>query len=314
MAGQRDAEDHKSQTEKLQVEAYQLGMECVRSLTPMETPSEVHMKYFLWNAIEVNLQTCQEDAAMMLKGGFNVNRAPAQVLRMFKHTRVREFLTSGGSDAILVEAPMDSQDEMARCTATSLACALLLQDLSSQSHAGAIHYFCGRHNYAQDPLSNGIGIIKMLTGQLLCLQQEYDLSFLNPEWRTALESSNPQAFYRLFAFLIEQVNVPVLFIVIDSISLFEGNERRDDTVEAIREIRDIALASSHRVNIKLLLTSSRTSRNVGQLFKPGGLVKLRLDEDAPEVSLKSVRLEIARNGVGKSPSPGGGHRFSHQGQ
>ena len=305
LIGQREAEERRSQRTRLQVENYQLGLEHVRSLTPSEAPSEPAKKWFIWKIVDVDPERCIEEAGSMLRNGQTLSHAPAQVLQMYKNNRVKEFLTSAASDAIFVEAPVEGQ-EMSRCSSMSLACAVLLQDLSSQSHVAAVHYFCGAHNNAHDPVSGGIGIARILIGQLLCLQ-EFDLTFLDAEWRTALDYGNPHALFRIFEHLIAQLTVQTLFCVIDGITLFEGNQWKDETVALISELLRLVVDCRHPVHLKILVTSSSRSRLVAPLFREEGLrglVRLRLDSEDADVSMRAVKLEIARNAPRLSPSPG----------
>lgn len=288
-------------------------MEHVRSLTPTEAPSEVHKKFFLWKIIDVDPERCVEEAGSMLRNGQLPSRAPAQVLKMYRSPRVKDFLRSAASDAVFVEAPMEGH-ELARCSSMSLACAMLLQDLSGQSPAAAIHYFCGAHNNAKDLVGGGIGIARILIGQLLCLQ-DFDFAFLSWDWRIALEQGNPRALYGLFEQLVGQLKVTTLFCVIDSITLFEGQQRKDETVALISELLRVAVDCRHLVHMKLLVTSSSRSRSVAPLFRHEGLngiVRLKLDDEEADVSMRAVRLEIARNGGGHSPSPAGGRGASQQ--
>lgn len=303
--GQREAEERKSQTMSLRVEAYQLGLAQVRSLTPSDEPSQSQKKYFLWAMINVDPERCTEEARSMLRAGQGLTRAPAQVLKMYKNGRVREFLTSAASDAIFVQAILEGQ-EMSRCSSMSLASALLLQDLSGP-HVAAIHYFCGAHNNAQDSLSGGTGIARVLIGQLLCIR-EFDFTFLHAEWRAALDQGNQLALFALFEPLIAQLQVTTLFCVIDAITLFEGNTWKDDPPDVlISELIRVATQCRTFVHLKLLVTSSSRSRIVGPQFQQGGhrgLVRLQLGGEEAEVSMKAVKLEVAKNRVRLSPSPG----------
>lgn len=241
----------------------------------------------------------------MLRAGQGLNHAPAQVLKMYKNKRVRDFLTFAESDAILVQAIIDGE-EMSRCSSMSLASALLLQDLSGP-HVAAIHYFCGAHNAPQDPLSGGIGIARVLIGQLLCIQ-EFDFSFLQEKWRILLDQGNPHALFALFEPLIAQLQVTTLFCVIDAITLLEGDTWKDDPPSAlISELIRVATQCPTNVHLKLLVTSSSISRTVGPQFQQGGhngLVKLQLGYEEAEVSMRSVKLEVAKTRVRLSPSPG----------
>jgi hypothetical protein len=309
--GQREAEERKSQTTRLQLENYHLGLEHVRSLTPSEAPSESAKKWFLWKIIDVDPERCIEEAGSMLRSGQGMSRAPTQVLKMYKNARVQKFLTSATSDAVFVEALLE-REEMSRCSSMSLACAVLLQDLGSSgySHAAAIHYFCGAHNNLQDSLSGGIGIARVLIGQLLCLQ-DFDFSFLHAEWRAALEAGDPLALFSIFEQLVFQLNIPTLFCVIDAVTLFEGNLRKDDTDAMVSEILRVAVECRHRVHLKLLVTSSGKSRVIAPRFqRMGGFLRLE-DGGEAEVSMRAVKLEIARHSrVRLSPSPGRTSIFS----
>jgi len=310
--GQRDAEERKSESTRLLVENYRLGLEHVRSLTPSEAPSEPHhRKWFLWKIIRVDpelcVHTCLDEADSMLQKGQQQTGAVAHVLMMYRHQRVRAFLKSAVSDAIFVEAILEGQ-EMSRCSCMSLACAVLLQDISHHPHVAAIHYFCGAHNGANDPVSGGIGILRVLMGQLLCLQ-DFDFAFLGEELREALdhESTSPRALYEVFEQLISQLRVQTLFCVIDAITLFEGKQRKDETDELISELIRVATECRHFVHLKLLVTSTSRSRVVAPRFQHGGnkgLVRLQLDRGDSDVSMTAVKLEVARNRVRLSPNPG----------
>jgi hypothetical protein len=224
---------------------------------------------------------------------------------MFRNGRVREFLTTAASDAIFVEGVLDGQ-EMLRCSPMSLACAVLLEDLAGHSHVAAIHFFCGLHNNPQDPVSGGGGIARVLIGQLLCLQ-DFDFTFLDADWRAALDQGNYNAILALFGPLIAQLQVTTLFCVIDAITWFEGSTRKDESDALISELLRVAVNCNHFVHMKLLITSSSRSRVFATHFQKGehrGSVRLLLDGGAADVSMRAVKLEVARNNVRLSPSPG----------
>lgn len=294
---------------RLRVENYQLGLQHVRSLTPSEAPSEPAMKWFLWNIIDVDpdrcITTCTEEKETMLRTGQSLSRAPAHVLMMYRTGRVREFLSTAAPDAIFVEGIMDGQ-EMSRCSPMSLACAVLLDDLAGPSHVAAIHYFCGLHNNVQDPVSGGRGIARVLIGQLLCLQ-DFDFTFLTVEWRAALDQGSYEAQLALFKPIISQLRRAVLFCVIDAVTWFEGNTRKEETDALISELIHVAADCEHTAHLKLLITSSSRSRVFASRFQQGGhkgLVRLQLDGGDEDVSMRAVRLEVARHVVRLSPSPG----------
>jgi hypothetical protein len=294
---------------RLRVENYQLGLQHVRSLTPSEAPSEVAMKWFLWKIIDVDpdrcITTCTEEKEMMLRTGQGLRGAPAHVLKMYRNGRVREFLSTAASDAIFVEGILDDQ-EMFRCSPMSLACAVLLDDLAGSSHVATIHYFCGLHNNAQDPVSGGRGIARVLIGQLLCIQ-DFDFTFLNAEWRAALDQGNFAAQLALFEPLISQLRRAVLFCVIDAVTWFEGNARKEETDALISELLHVAADCEHMAHMKLFITSSSRSRVFASRFQQGGYrgyVKLQLDGGDENVSMRAVRLEVARHKLRLSPSPG----------
>ncbi|KAE9368239.1 hypothetical protein N431DRAFT_414523 [Stipitochalara longipes BDJ] len=306
---QRDAEERKSESTRLLVENYRLGLDRVRSLTPSEAPSEPHhRKYFIWKIIEVDpercVHTCLDEANSMLHNGQQQRGALSHVLKMYRNERVRAFLKSAASDAIFVEAILEDQ-EMSRCSCMSLACAVLLQDISHHPHVAAIHYFCGAHNGTKDPVGGGIGILRVLIGQLLCLQ-EFDFGFLDEDLGAALEHENPSALFEVFEQLVSQLRVQTLFCVIDAITLFEGNNRKDDTDALISELIRVATECRHSVHLKLLVTSTSKSRVVARRFQEGhkGLVRLQLDRGDSDVSIRAVNLEVARNRVRLSPNPG----------
>jgi hypothetical protein len=307
--GQREAEERTSQMTRLRVENFQLGLQHVRSLTPSEAPSELAMKWFLWKNINVNpdqcITTCTEEKETMLRVGQGLSNAPAHVLRMFRNGRVKEFLTTAASDAIFVEGVLEGQ-EMLRCSPMSLACAVLLDDLSGHSHVAAIHFFCGLHNNPQDPMSGGGGIARVLIGQLLCLQ-DFDFTFLDADWRAALDQGNYNAILALFEPLIAQLQVTTLFCVIDAITWFEGSTRRDESDALISKLLRVAVYCNHSAHMKLLITSSSRSRVFATHFQKGehrGSVRFLLDGGAADVSMRAVKLEVARNNVRLSPSPG----------
>ena len=299
--GQRDAEERRSHTTRLQIENYQLGLGQVRNLTPSEGLPEATKKWFLWKIIDVNPERCIEEAGSMLQSGQRLSHAPAQVLKMYRHDRVRGFLTSAVSDAVFVEAPFEG-DEMSRCSPMSLACAMLLQDVTGYSQVAAVHYFCGAHNSIQDPVSGGLGIARILIGQLLCLQ-EFDYSFLDEEWGLALDQGKPYALLQLFEALISQLRISTIFCVIDAINLFEGNTWRDDAVALISQLLHVVHNCRHLVHFKLLVTSASKSRFIAPMFRQGdseGLVRLQVGDRDLEVSMRAVKLEIARNRTGLS--------------
>lgn len=284
------------------MENYRLGS---RNLNPSELAGEEGRVYFIWKIVGIDLEACVAEVGLALQRSRTLPRAPAQALQMYRTARVKDFLKSASSDAILVEGS-GHDDETSRPSAMGLASAMLLESIVRSPYASGIHYFCGAHNSPQDPLCGAIGIAKSLLGQLLTLQ-EYDWSFLHQGWMKALEQGSPPHLFALFGQLVPQLKVPTLICVVDSIQLFATGRWEADVISLVRHLLSVAFAVQHRVNMKLLFTSTGRSHSIGSLFKEqghNGLIRLRQGGEDDDISVNRVRLEINRSGIGHSPSPG----------
>jgi hypothetical protein len=89
--------------------------------------------------------------------------------------RFKHWIQSPAPDALVVDGNL--ADGMARYSATSLLCGMIIQSLVKQKAIHVLSFFCGSHNSRSDPLSGPGGLLRSLISQLLSIQQ-YDVGFL----------------------------------------------------------------------------------------------------------------------------------------
>ncbi|KAK5055419.1 hypothetical protein LTR84_013169 [Exophiala bonariae] len=133
-----------------------------------------------------------------------------------------------------------------------------------------IQFFCRRHVSSKDPIQGPQGMMRSLTCQVLrFFDQQVDLKFnFDPRDKEQLESHNLQTLCSSFATVVKQLSPDlVLICVIDSIDCFERPAWVEDCKVVIKEIQDLLYEYENGPIFKLLVTSPRRSKGVGNLFR-----------------------------------------------
>ena len=212
---------------------------------------------------------------------------------------MQNWLTSTISLPLIVNGQMFSNDGETRQSPLSYFCAKLVDNIlppstSSQTLKNrtvfAVRWFCGQHT---DCCDYGLGLTDyeahppgMLSNMLTQLiVQLLECSFLPHLEHVSLPRNDPQLFELCALFQLLVGALPegsILFIVIDGISYYEDEERREECMEVLSTLTEATRGSPESANgclIKLLVTAPLESHYVQDLFEETEM--LDLDEYMP---------------------------------
>ncbi|KAH7091246.1 hypothetical protein FB567DRAFT_518271 [Paraphoma chrysanthemicola] len=214
---------------------------------------------------------------------------------VLQSSRFRHWVQTTESDVLLINGNLE--DGMARITAMSLLCAMLVGSLRQQQGVYVLHYFCGTHNSRMDPTSGPSGMIRSLANQLLSMQQ-FDVHFIEyGQWKEAIEADSLSTMGRLFERLAEQVPAMMVFCIIDGISLFENETWCTELQLVINVLLQTTRNQELGAHVKLLFTCAAGSRALSsrlprqnQLSVPAGAGHARL------LTSRTANNELTRNG------------------
>ena len=246
------------------------------------------------------VDTAAEDASSILRiisslSSGSQDRAVALIMSPI----MQAWLTSAVSLPLLVNGQMFSTEGETRQSPLSYFCAKLVDSIfprnkSLQTRTNrtvfAVRWFCGQHtnmydygpemtDYDAHPPGMLNNMLAQLITQLLecpSLPQLEDLS---------LTRNNPQLIElcTLFSLLVRALpRGLILFVVIDGISYYEDEERREECMEVLSTLTELTRESSESANgclVKLLVTAPLRSHYVLDLFNDTEI--LDLDEYIP---------------------------------
>ncbi len=200
---------------------------------------------------------------------------------------MQKWLTSTVSLPLIVNGQMFASEGEIRQSPLSYFCAKLVDSIlppktSSQTPRNrtvfAVRWFCGQHTNLYD-CGPGLtdydahppGMLSNLLAQLII--QLLDCSFLPQLDHLSLPKNDPQLseLCNLFQLLVGALpRGSILFIVIDGISYYEDDERREECMEALSTLTELTREGSDFTNgclIKLLVTAPLRSHYVLDLFE-----------------------------------------------
>lgn len=158
----------------------------------------------------------------------------------------------------------------------SFLCAEMSHLYGSARNTYAITYFCGLHTDSwRNPRANARGMMISLLGQLLCLKEGFDLSFIDKDVIRKIKHDSIQALCRIFRRLVFQLpEEVVLFCCIDTISIYETSDRLDETRFAFRSITRLLGAEKMKGTFKLLITSSGRSLDIEEYIDEEDILRV----------------------------------------
>lgn len=292
---QRRADERRTQVHQLGVERLAPDVELVRNITPSEAPAGA-VREWLWRIMEADEEKMSADTRSMMRAAQGLDgSAYTQAAKLYRHPQFKSLLRSKESRALLVETETGEYSSE-RCSPMTLSCSLMLEELWQHQDAASIHYFCGMHNTSTDSLSGGKGMARSLVSQLLRLQ-EFNFHFLDAQWQDSLEQHELAFMCSLIQLLIRQLQYPVLYCIIDGITLLEGNRWKDEVVEVIWHLVRLVDETDLGTSFKLLVTGLAKSRHIVHLFqktRSADSIRLRGEDADLDVTLRALRGEVAR--------------------
>ena len=246
------------------------------------------------------IDTAAEDASSILRIISSLSsRSQDRAVALIMSPTMQAWLTSAVSLPLLVNGHMSSAEGEIRQSPLSYFCAKLVDSIlphetSSQTRTNrtvfAVRWFCGQHtnmydygpgmtDYDAHPPGMLNNMLAQLITQLLecpSLPQLEDLSLTRHDPPLVELCS-------LFNELVRALpRGSILFVVIDGISYYEDEERREECMEVLSTLTELTRESSESANgclVKLLVTAPLRSHYVLDLFDDAEI--LDLDEYIP---------------------------------
>ena len=125
-----------------------------------------------------------------------------------------------------------------------------------------LSYFCGLHAEIWDPKANASGMMTTIVGQLLSIPHViYDLSFVDDSMYELIGKDDCRMLCTLFLHLMDQLpRNKVVFCFIDSISIYETEERAQDACLVLSTLTNFIKEQEDGAIFKLLVTEPGRSQ------------------------------------------------------
>lgn len=192
------------------------------------------------------------------------NRASALMM----HPTLGEWIACTESSLLLVNGRSTARTR----SPVSYVCATLVEAFAdaarnSKAHVITLSFFCGEHlDFTQDRDAYPFGMMLTILAQLLMAYKDFDIEKVRPFWQTVQQLEDISSVCRLFKELLKQLPEETrVFCIIDGISYYEGPDRRDDVIEAVRGLISIVRKLREPV-IKILMSSPASCNYVWELF------------------------------------------------
>ena len=246
------------------------------------------------------VDTAAEDASSILRIISSLSSGSQdRAVTLIMSPIMQNWVTSAVSLPLLVNGQMFSTEGEIRQSPLSYCCAKLVDNIvqrntSSETRTNrtvfAVRWFCGQHTNMYD-YGPGMtdydahppGMLNNMLAQLIT--QLLECPFLPQLENLSLTRQDPQLaeLCTLFNLLVRALpRGSILFVVIDGISYYEDEERREECMEVLSTLTDSARESSESANgclVKLLVTAPLRSHYVLDLFDDTEI--LDLDEYIP---------------------------------
>lgn len=250
----------------------------MNAVTKLSNPliTQQHLK----DMLAVDPEGAINDIQITMRRGVGLDPScQGQVYALIRNSKFETWLKSRDAQVLLVDGNSLSE-ALSRTSPLSLLCATLAQSFVDIESAVCLQFFCGLHTSSNDSLSGPKGLIRSLISQLLSYSS-FDLGFINSRIsRDRIQNYELDHLCELFRRLLCQISIDnVVFCIIDSISLYEKAEWRQDVCFVVRKLREFTETEELNTVFKFLITSSSRSRHVNdhiarqdQLVLPRGQV------------------------------------------
>lgn len=292
-----------------------------RSPSPGAGPDQMRSRQRLGDLLvalrsHCEIDTAEKDASILLNVIGNLsfssqNRAAALIMSPI----LQQWLTSTVSYPLIVDGQMYSSEEETRQSPLSCFCAKLVDSIlppkttmrSAKSRdIFAVQWFCGQHtnfyDYGPGMLdydAHPPGMLSNMVGQLITQLLRYPLLPQLNHLPVVRKSSPLSELCSLFTSLVEALPTgSILFIVIDGISYYEDEDRREECMEVLSLLTNMTRGDPgfiHGCLTKLLVTAPLRSHCVQDLFEDTEI--LDLDEYiAPNGGFTALQWDM---GIGR---------------
>lgn len=204
-----------------------------------------------------------DDIQITMRQGMSLDPScQGQAYALMRNSKFEIWLKSSNAQALLVDGNSASV-ALSRTSPISLLCATLARSLVDMQSAICLQFFCGLHTSSNDSLSGPHGLIRSLISQLLSYYN-FDLGFINSRiFRDRIQNLEMDRLCELFRTLLHQIPIDkAVFCIIDSISLYERTEWRQDICFVVHKLREITEIVELNAVFKLFITSSSRSRHI----------------------------------------------------
>ena len=156
----------------------------------------------------------------------------------------------------------------------------------------ALSYFCGLHAEIWDPKANASGMMTAIVSQLLSVSDtKYDLSFVDDRMYERIEKDDCRTLCILFLHLMDQLpQNKIVFCFIDSISIYETDERAKDTRLVLSTLTHFIKEQKDGAFFKLLVTEPGRSQYAWQYVSEEKDV-LEMDGSNDDDGLGTLEIE-----------------------
>ncbi|KAJ4248771.1 hypothetical protein NW762_012609 [Fusarium torreyae] len=219
------------------------------------------------NAEEIDMDFISDSAALVNR------RYQGRAEQLVGDPKFRQWVVKTCSTELLIHGNM--RPSRTSVTPLSLFVASIVRSLRNVDRFYAVAFFCGQHTDLDDPLTGGTGLIKSLIAQLLDQHRfdDPDLGHVAKEVNLLLlerDSANIDELCQLFVVLVRQLRRDTtLFVVLDSVNLYEGEEFMHDmhVDRVLYDILSLTRDKKVKTHVKILLASPTDTNIISAGFQ-----------------------------------------------
>lgn len=199
--------------------------------TASPTISTQQLRHLLSNGIDSSAETLKSffNTDMQRALGFNLSQFnQEQMGLLMSDNNFMTWLRSLGSQLIVAHDENSLADNSSLST-LSYVCALMSEMLSSPGML-PLHFFCGLHSAAGDPMEGGKGLIRSLALQLCLIFGDCNLpTSVDPNRLVqGLMMNDLATICTVFSILVQNVPAGMIYCLIDGASWYNTEARSDD--------------------------------------------------------------------------------------
>ena len=193
---------------------------------------------------------------------------------VMRDIRFQQWFSTNTSEMLVVDG-MEPSGNTAETSPLTFLDVLLTMTIEDLPGAVSIKFFCGLHAKPEDNLEGAQGIIRSFLFQLLIQPWTFDCGFIDENFLSQIKNYDLCQLCGLFRDLVTSApDNTTVFCIIDGISWFENDDRRDGICTVMASLRDMVneLRWENQegilVDLKLLVTSPVASRSANEWCDP----------------------------------------------